>query len=242
MTISGGGFVVTDTNNTVIFKVEGKLMTFHDQRVLLDADGMPIVTLRQKRMTAHHRWNVYRGKSKEPGDLIFSVQRSSMIQLKAKLHVFLANNTEKKVCDFMVEGTWAEKTCVVYTGDRTNILAKMEKETTIGNALIGKDKYSVTVCRNVDYAFIVALIVILDDMNHISDRDELAINIGKTMVGLPPTLAGLPPTLADFGADFGLQTLVQQQIDDEEQEKDEDVQKTNDEVQEKEIEENENEN
>ncbi|KAG6620956.1 hypothetical protein I3842_Q048500 [Carya illinoinensis] len=158
MTISGGGFVVTDTNNTVIFKVKGKLTTLHDQRVLLDAAGKPIITLREKIMTAHHRWNVYRGKSTEPSDLIFTVKRSSMIQLKAKLHVFLANNTEEKVCDFMVEGSWAEKTCIVYTGDRTKILAKMEKETTIGSILIGKDKYLVTVQPNVDHAFMVALI------------------------------------------------------------------------------------
>lgn len=48
MTISDGNFVVTDINGTIIFKVKGKLMTLHDQRMLLDAAGNPIVTLREK--------------------------------------------------------------------------------------------------------------------------------------------------------------------------------------------------
>ncbi|KAF5471464.1 hypothetical protein F2P56_008252 [Juglans regia] len=176
MTISGGNFVVTDSKGTVIFYVKEKLMSLHDHRVLFHADGNPIVTLREKIMSAHHRWNVYRGKSKEPNDLIFTVKRSSMIQMRAKLHVFLANNTNEEVCDFMVEGSSHEKSCVVYTGDRTNIVAEMGKKTTVRSALFGKDNYSVTVHPNVDYAFIVALIVILDDMNHISDTDDLLIN------------------------------------------------------------------
>ncbi|KAF5471467.1 hypothetical protein F2P56_008255 [Juglans regia] len=171
--MSPGNFVVTATNeskNTVIFTAKRNLMTLDlDQRVLLDAAGKPIVTLRQKRMimTSQQRWNVYRGESKEPRDLIFTVKRSvSMFQRKAKVHVFLANNTKEEVCDFMVQGSRAEKSCVVYTGDHTNIVAQMHKEITLRcSVLTGKDKYSVTVHPNVDHAFIVALIVILDDMN-----------------------------------------------------------------------------
>ncbi|KAG6693252.1 hypothetical protein I3843_10G154700 [Carya illinoinensis] len=175
MTISDGDFVnVIDTNNTIIFKVKGKLVTLHGHRVLLDAAGNPIVTVRKKRMTAHHRWNVYRGESKKSSDMIFTVRRSSRIQLKAKLHVFLANNTKEDVCDF-----------IVYAKDRTNIVVEMSKETTVGSVMIGKDNYSVTIHPNVDYAFMVTLIVILDDMNLINDMDGVANNSGMTMAGPP---------------------------------------------------------
>ncbi|KAG6640283.1 protein LURP-one-related 10-like isoform X1 [Carya illinoinensis] len=194
--MSVGNFDVIDTNSTVIFEVKRKLMTLHDERVLLDDAENPIITLREQRMTAHHRWNVYRGKSKEPNDLIFTVKRSEMIQWTAKLHVFLANNTEEKVCDFLVEGTWAEKTCVIYTGDRINIIAEMSRETTFGNALIGKDNYKVTIRPNVDFAFIVALIVILEDMNHISERDEKAIGIGVAVANIGLTVAGVEPLVS----------------------------------------------
>ena len=64
----------------------------------------------------------------------------------------------------------------------------MCKKTTVRSVLVGKDNYSVTVHPNVDYAFIVALIVILDDMNHITDMDGLFFNSGMSMAGLPTSV------------------------------------------------------
>ncbi|KAB1209000.1 Protein LURP1 [Morella rubra] len=54
-------------------------------------------------MTAHSRWQVFRGNSIESKDLLFSARKSSMLQVKTKLHVFLANNTAEDVCDFKVK-------------------------------------------------------------------------------------------------------------------------------------------
>lgn len=48
LTISDGHFVVTDVNGNVVFKIKGALLTLRDRRVLIDAAGNPIVTLRQK--------------------------------------------------------------------------------------------------------------------------------------------------------------------------------------------------
>ncbi|KAE9618203.1 hypothetical protein Lal_00041816 [Lupinus albus] len=169
MTISDGNFVVTDINNNVVFKVKGSLMTLRDRRVLIDAAGNPIATLRQKIMTAHDRWQAYRGESTDSKDLIFTLKRSSLIQFKAKLDVFLANNTKEDVCDFKVKGSWFERSCTVYAGESNNIVAQMHKKHTVQSILIGKDNFMVTVYPNIDYAFIVALIVILDEINQDDD-------------------------------------------------------------------------
>lgn len=48
MTLSDGNFVVTDVNGNVVFKVKGSLMTLRDRRILVDAAGNPLVTLRRK--------------------------------------------------------------------------------------------------------------------------------------------------------------------------------------------------
>lgn len=165
LSITDGSFVVTDINGNVIFKVKGKALSVHDRRVLIDAAGNHILTLREKIMTAHDRWQAFRGESTEESDLIFSVKRSSILQLKTKLHVFLANNTKEDVCDFKVEGSWFERSCVVYAGESSTILAQMHKKHTVESVLIGKDNFRVTVYPNIDYAFIIALIVILDGIN-----------------------------------------------------------------------------
>ncbi|KAK4834103.1 hypothetical protein QYF36_016882 [Acer negundo] len=116
-------------------------------------------------MSAHDRWQVFRGESTDSKDLIFTAKRSSMFQLKTKLDVFLANNTKEDVCDFKVKGSWFERSCVVYAGESDTVVAQMHKKHTVQSILIGKDKFTVTVYPNIDYVFIIALIVILDAIN-----------------------------------------------------------------------------
>ncbi|XP_028767570.1 protein LURP-one-related 10-like [Neltuma alba] len=159
-------FTVTDLNGNVVFKLRASVLTLHDHRVLLDAAQNPVVTLRRKIMTAHDRWQAFRGDSSDPKDLIFTLKRSSLIQLvKTKLDVFLASNTSEQVCDFKIKGSWLERSCVVYAGESNNIVAQMHKKHTVESVMFGKTNFMVTVYPNVDYAFIVALIVILDEIN-----------------------------------------------------------------------------
>jgi hypothetical protein len=48
LTISDGNFAVTDVNGNIVFKVKGSFLTLRDRRVLVDAAGYPITTLRRK--------------------------------------------------------------------------------------------------------------------------------------------------------------------------------------------------
>ncbi|PIA33945.1 hypothetical protein AQUCO_03900066v1 [Aquilegia coerulea] len=158
MSIGEGNFTVTDVNGNIIFQVKGAMFSLFDKRVLRDVAGNPLVTLRQKTLTAHRRWEAYRGESTE---LLFSVKKSSIIQFATNLHVFLASNSSKDVCDFKIKGSWGDRSCVVYQGNTKNILAQMHKKHNIKSVLFGKDSFGVTVYPHIDYAFIVALIVIL---------------------------------------------------------------------------------
>ncbi|KAM7262399.1 hypothetical protein ACFE04_000082 [Oxalis oulophora] len=171
LSLTDGCFVITDVNDTVIFKVKEKLISLHDKRTLLDASGNPVVTVAEKVISLHGRHYVYRGGSTNDNDLLFTVKRSSMIQFKACLDVFLAANTKQSVPDFKVKGSWSERSCIIYAGDSNNILAQMHKKTTIQSVIMGKDKFMLTVYPNIDYAFAVALIVVLDDINGEGDKD-----------------------------------------------------------------------
>ncbi|KAJ4704305.1 LURP-one-like protein [Melia azedarach] len=169
--LTDGSFAVTDINGTVLFKVKDKLLSLHDKRKILDPAGNPLVTVSEKVFSLHEKHFAFRGDSTDPKDLLFTVQQSSAIQLKTTLNVYLANNTKQEVCDFKVKGSWTERSCIVYAGETNTIVAQMHKKTTIGSVLLDKDKFMVTVYPNIDYAFIVALIVILDDING-NDSDD----------------------------------------------------------------------
>ncbi|KAL3617418.1 hypothetical protein CASFOL_037739 [Castilleja foliolosa] len=163
MKLSNGNFIVKDVNDNLMFKCEGKFFSLHDRHFLLDAAGKPIITFQQRILSAHKRWVAFRGESTDENDLLFSVKKSSVIQMTRKLDVFLASNTEERVCDFKIEGHWSS--CVIYAGDDTNnVIAEMHGNKSVGSVVFGKDKFGVTVYPNVDYAFIVALVVLLAEI------------------------------------------------------------------------------
>jgi uncharacterized protein YxjI len=46
------------------------------------------------------------------------------------------------------------------------LVLQIDRRFSVVNTLLGKNSYSVTVNRGIDYAFIVALVVILDEMHY----------------------------------------------------------------------------
>ncbi|GMH28552.1 hypothetical protein Nepgr_030395 [Nepenthes gracilis] len=160
-----GEFAVTDVNGGLIFTVKGSFLAIADRRLLLDAAGNPLVTLRQKLLTAHRRWQVFRGDSSDSKDLLFSAKKSSLIQFSTKLDVFLACNNRENVPDFQVKGAFRELRCTIYLGNTSTTIAQMHKHHNLQSIVFDKDTYGVTVSPNVDYAFVVALILVLHEIN-----------------------------------------------------------------------------
>ncbi|KAG5071083.1 hypothetical protein AAZX31_03G037600 [Glycine max] len=154
-------FRVYDHNS--VFTLQSASFSVHKRCILLH-QGNPIVTLRRKRMTAHNRWQVFRGKSDQIRDLLFSVKRPNkgynifQPNTALELEVFLAQNTEEKVCEFKIEGNWSNGSCEVCSVQHRNIIALMNKHAVQAT---GSDNFVVRVEANVDTAFIVALIAIL---------------------------------------------------------------------------------
>lgn len=143
------------------------------------------------------RWKVFRGDSTRRRDLMFTVVKPSVIQLRGstKVSVFLASNDAEQASDFRITGSYHDGACAVCLGDSDTVIAKASVKTKVSpspllswtlkldengiawlppqidrrfsvvSALLGKNSYSVTVNPGIDYAFVVALVVILDEMH-----------------------------------------------------------------------------
>ncbi|PKA54062.1 Protein LURP-one-related 15 [Apostasia shenzhenica] len=165
ISVTDGYYTVTDINGIIVFKVKGVFLSFHGRRILLDADGNPLLTMQHKVLSMHYRWLVYRGESTKEEDLLFTVKKSSVWRIKTELDVFLASNTSQQQCDFKVKGSFHERSCTIFLGDSNILIARMNREYTVKNIVLGKDAFGVTIYPRVDYAFIIALIVLLDEVN-----------------------------------------------------------------------------
>jgi hypothetical protein len=72
------------------------------------------------------RWKVFRGDSTRRRDLMFTVVKPSVIQLRGstKVSVFLASNDAEQACDFRITGSYHDGACAVTLGDSDTVIAK----------------------------------------------------------------------------------------------------------------------
>ncbi|CAL9134382.1 unnamed protein product [Musa acuminata var. zebrina] len=137
------------------------MWSLRNRLVVVDASGKPVVSMLQKLSSIHDRWQVFKGNNcSDPRHLLFSVKRSSALQSKTELDVFLAANTEEEVCDFKIKGSFRNRSCTVYKGDSSMVIAQMSKEYKLVNGFVSKDAFGVAVNPNTDYSFITALTII----------------------------------------------------------------------------------
>ncbi|KAL4572575.1 hypothetical protein LXL04_019355 [Taraxacum kok-saghyz] len=171
--ITRGHLVITDNYHKILFKVKPCDTSFHLQRVVVDVYDKPVVIIREKIMTEHDRWNVFKGDSKSESDIIFNTKTPHVVQFKTSVQVFLANKASNKDgCDFKMEGSWSKKNCTINMGDTSATIAQMYKMQSSENIKFPSDKFKVTIYPNVDYAFVVTLIAIVEAMKNSVTKDE----------------------------------------------------------------------
>jgi len=171
--LSGGDFTVTDPSGAVVLQFKGSVWSVRNRRVLLDAARQPILTMHEKILSMHNTWEVFRGESSSASDLLFTVKRSTLLQLRTEMDVFLAaGNTakQKQACDFKMKGSYFDRNRAFYLGDSDTMIAQISRKYTASNVLLGKDTFNVTVFPGVDHVFVAALVVVLDEV-HSRDRN-----------------------------------------------------------------------
>ncbi|XP_038981081.1 protein LURP-one-related 15-like [Phoenix dactylifera] len=130
-------FTATDASaGNVIYETKSPWSNLRKRSTLFDvASGNPLVSIQKKVLNAHGQWQVFIGGSFDPKDLLFTVEKTKIVQFKSKLNIFLASNTGKDVCDFTIEGTFLTRSCKVYKGDSSMVIAQMAANfCMVGNA------------------------------------------------------------------------------------------------------------
>ena len=84
----------------------------------------------------HERWEVARGGHFSDDNLLFSVKKSSVMQFKTHLEVFLPQNSEESDPDFEVKGNFFEREAQIYWRDQliAEVKSKKKKTRKIKNA------------------------------------------------------------------------------------------------------------
>ncbi|KAF9597732.1 hypothetical protein IFM89_021219 [Coptis chinensis] len=159
-----GDYEIKNVSGNVVFKVKAEFPYYQGRRVLSDASGVPILSMARKLPSAHNRWQVYRGNSKDPREVIFTAKQPSVVQLSTEIEVFLVDNKEENISDYNAKGSLIGRSCTIYKAETNTIIAQNQQKLNISGVVLGRNTFMVTVYPQVDQAFIAALIVLLDTM------------------------------------------------------------------------------
>ncbi|KAL5213869.1 hypothetical protein ABZP36_004523 [Zizania latifolia] len=170
--VNGGGFVVTDLSNNVVFVVDGcGILGSKGELLVKDGEGEPILFISRKggtvqALSTRNKWNGcsmdYQGKNK----LVFSLtDPKSCITKVAPIRIHIEPKRHCKNWDFEISGSFADRDCTII--DCTDkIAAQMGKKEQIGS----KDFYNVEVQSGYDKAFIIGVMAVLDNIHGESTR------------------------------------------------------------------------
>ncbi|MCO5570643.1 hypothetical protein L7F22_024370 [Adiantum nelumboides] len=128
-------------------------------------DRTPILRFRSAAflMSAHEKWEASLGDHFNEQTKRFRVQKAKAVQFKTHLEVFLAENQSDDSPDFIIKGNYFEREVQICRRDEGQI-AEVTRKLSVANVLLDKHAFYVRVGPNVDQAFIVALVVIMDEI------------------------------------------------------------------------------
>ncbi|CAA6664639.1 unnamed protein product [Spirodela intermedia] len=156
--VSGGGFVVTNYTQRVLFSVDGCGTLGNEGELLVkNGDGEPIISVRKKggivqSLSLQNQWRGYAGA----GRPVFTLRepKHSLVNCKVKISVEPQQNSD---WDFDLKGSFVDRECAI-RDRRGNVVAQF------------KDLYNVVVQPGYDQAFVVGIIAILDNIHRESTR------------------------------------------------------------------------
>ncbi|ONK61725.1 uncharacterized protein A4U43_C08F32930 [Asparagus officinalis] len=154
------GFTVFDGEGNLRFRVDSYSGGRNDEIVLMDSCGKPLFSIRRKRLSLTETWLIY--DKEETVEPLSSVKKHvTLLPSKGLAHVTPCR--PRSPHSYSVEGSYAQRSCTVYDGQRNTVAEIRRKEAPKGVAL-GGDVFRLVVQPGVDLSFNMAMVIVLEQM------------------------------------------------------------------------------
>ncbi|KAG2717934.1 hypothetical protein I3843_03G194600 [Carya illinoinensis] len=168
--ISGGGFVVTDYSQKVIFRVDGcGIIGRKEELMLRDSGGDALLLIRRKQgatvevLSLYKNWKGYTSDYEGSQKLVFSLKEPNSFLVKNNvMRISTEPRVSKKDWDFEIRGYFPDRDCSI-VDTKGNIVAQMARaKKEVPEFMTSNDLYHVVVQPGIDQAFVFGVIAILD--------------------------------------------------------------------------------
>ncbi|XP_073129037.1 protein LURP-one-related 5-like [Henckelia pumila] len=161
---AGDGFCAYDSKGKLAFRVDSYgpgAKNSTGEVVLMDADGRCLLTVRRKRPSLHHRWDGFTGERSEGQKPLFSVRKSSMLRQYCSATVEMYNKVGE---EYQIVGSFAGRSCTVLGADKKAVAEIRRKVDASSSVVLGKEVFWLSLKAGVDVAFVMGLVLILDQI------------------------------------------------------------------------------
>ncbi|KAH9289872.1 hypothetical protein KI387_033989 [Taxus chinensis] len=171
--LAGQGFTALDSNGNLLFRVDT-----YDDLLLMDARGKPLLTLCRKLPSLHQRWEGFLGNKIDGKKPLFTVRKSSILPTNNCVQVFLNCGFICKPCaDYEIEGSFSQRGCTIYASTPrvpaamvgffcvSVISGTVKRKRGAAGIMLGKQVFSLCIEHGFDQAFIMGLIIVLDQID-----------------------------------------------------------------------------
>ncbi len=149
----GDNFDITDESGMPVFKIQGKIFSFGNKLSVYDLTGHKLVYIEQKLLRFLPEYNIYKDSY-----LVAKVKKQ-LTFLKAKFDI------ESEYGNFEVEGdVWGYSFSILRDG---KVIAFVNKQ-----LISFSDTYSVEVCEGEKDEFILALVIVIDQVLHDKNQNN----------------------------------------------------------------------
>ncbi|KAL3331422.1 hypothetical protein AABB24_034973 [Solanum stoloniferum] len=172
------GFTVIGSDGNLVYRVDNYSRR-RDQTTLMDASGKPILTIcRHKKLRiVDNNWFIYEGEVLGDHDYkasslrkkpIFCVKKQMKIlhsNINVLAHVYYHGTSSDKTYSYIIEGSYANRTCKVLDAKSRNVVAEIrKKQAVIGGVTFGLEVFVLVVMPGFDSGFAMAMVLLLDEM------------------------------------------------------------------------------
>uniref|UniRef100_A0A2N9H5R3 Protein LURP-one-related 6 n=1 Tax=Fagus sylvatica TaxID=28930 RepID=A0A2N9H5R3_FAGSY len=165
---SGGGFVVTDCGQKVVFRVDGcGILGIKEELILRDGDGTALLLIRRKggmveALSIYKKWKGYTFAYEGSQKLVFSLKEpNSCLVRNNAMKISTEPRVSNKDWDFTIKGYFPDKDCSIID-TKGNIVAQVGVKKEVRELMASKDLYHVVVQPGIDQAFVFGVIATLD--------------------------------------------------------------------------------
>ncbi|KAK1281856.1 Protein LURP-one-related 12 [Acorus calamus] len=180
----GDGYFVyedkPDNKSELLFRVDSyspdHLHRYRHELVLMDPNGLCLLTLRRRRPSLHNRWEGFLGEGTDGGKPVFTVRRGSII---GQLFFMEVHPREAYgPAEYQVEGSFTQRRCTVYeTGAEDELGAAVaevrRKVDPSTGVVLGRDVFGLTVRPGFDATLAMGLVLVLDQICGDADCEDV---------------------------------------------------------------------